>query len=282
MPDLIISGFERALIGYRDSSGYFTGQQSTLSTNVTSGAYVCILPRTASFQALAPVNLDITGGDVIYTTIQFGNSKTQPFDLILEDYDTALVTLISGATTNTTNSQVTYVSDNPARNSPTVLALGLQSRVYDINGVQYYITRWFPACQMRIKRNGPAFQAKSDVVISCTPLMSTTNIEGRSFGSSGLNMGLTQDKADSYDYLSYNPIHVTAYKQNASATTFTNTYRPLSSTVTLNASPNNFYVGGTATALSSISTTTGVATLAAAGSSGVTDVLTYETAFIPV
>lgn len=282
MPDLIITGFERALIGFLDSTGGFIGQSTTLANGSTGAAYVCTLVRTGSFQAMAPTNLDIPGGDIVYTTVQFGNAKTAPFDLILSDYDTALVTMLSGSSTNTTNSQVTIVSDNPNRRAPRVLALGLQSRVVDVNGVAYYLTRWFPSCQMRIKRNGPAWQAQSDTVISCTPQAVTKDITARSFGSAGLNLGLTDDRADNYDYISYNPVHVMAFRQDNSATTFTSIYRPNSSTVTLNATPNNFFIATTATALSSVNTTTGVNTLAAAGTAAVLDVLQQETQYVPV
>lgn len=281
--NLIITGFERALLGFRDSSGINTGQQSTLANNATSGAYVVTLPRTASFEALAPVNVNVEGGDILYTIVQFGNSKTQPFDMILSNSDQTLIELISGSTSNTTNTQATLISDNPARATPRVMWLGLQSKAIDDNtGNQVYVTKFFPQIQLRIKRRGPAYQALHDTVISCTPQMTAAFITGMIWGSTGLNMTLTNDKTDNVDYVSANPIHVTAYRQDGAATTFTQAYRPLSTTITLNATPNSFYVDKVATALSSIVTTTGVATLAAAGVAGKADCLLYETNYVPV
>ena len=278
-----ITGFERALFGFRDSNGIATGQQSTLSNGATSPAYVVDLPRTASFDSLAPVNLNIEGGDVLYNIVQFGNSKIQPFDLIISNQDQTAVELISGSVSNTTNTQVTYISDNPARSTPRVIWLALQSKAYDnVTSQQYYVTKFFPQCLARIKRKGPAFQALSDVVISCTPQMTNKTIEGRVFGTAGLNMQLRGDRADNYDYVSNNPIHVTSFRQDAVTTTFTSAYRPVSSTITLNATPNNFFVNGVSTALSAIVPTTGVATLTAAGSASVGDVLIYETLYVPV
>jgi hypothetical protein len=283
--DLIITGYERALLGFRDTTGGFTGQQSTLANAATSGAYVIDLPRTASYEALAPVNLNIEGGDVIFTTIQFGNSKTNPFDMIISDYDQTLVELLSGSTSNTANTFSTVVSDNPARATPRIVALGLQSRANDKNtGAGFYVTHWFPACAVRIKRKGPAYQAQSDIVISCTPMMANKDIHGRGFGSvaPGLNMTLVGDKTDNYDFVSNNPIHVTSARQDGIITSFTTFYRPLSTVITLNATPNLFTIGATPTALSAFNTTTGVATLVAAGSAAALDVVSYETAYVPV
>lgn len=276
--NVIITGFERALFGFRDSNGINTGQQSTLANGATSGAYLIDLPKTASFEALAPVNLNIEGGDVLYNIVQFGNSKTQPFDLILSNYDQTAVELLSGSVSNTTNTQATYISDNPARATPRVLWLALQSKAFDeASSQQYYVTKFFPQCMMRIKRKGPAYQALSDVVISCTPQMTTKSIEGRVFGTAGLNMNLQGDRTDNVDYVSNNPVHVMAFRQDGIATTFNTTFKPFSTTITLNNTPNNFFINATPTALSAI-TVAGVATLAAVGSAGAADTLIYETA----
>jgi hypothetical protein len=77
-------------------------------------------------------------------------------------------------------------------------------------------------------------------------------------------------------------VALTTYVANGSATTFTPQYLPATSVITLNANNNMFTVDGTATALTSISTSTGLATMAAAGSSGDVNVLVYETNFVPV
>lgn len=279
--NVIITGFERALFGFRDSAAINTGQQSTLANGATSGAYVFDLPRTASFEALAPTNLNIEGGDIVYNIIQFGNSKTQAFDMILSNYDQTAVELLSGSVSNTTNSQATIISDNPARATPRVGWLALQSKAYDeVSSQQYYVTKFFPQTLVRIKRKGPAYQALSDVVVSCTPQMTNKTIEGRSFGTVGLNMNLQGDRTDNYDYISNNPVHVMAFRQDGIATTFNTTYKPQSTTITLNATPNNFFINTVGTALSSL-TLAGVATLVAAGSATINDTLIYETQYVP-
>lgn len=282
MSNWIFAGFERALLGFRDSNGISTGQQSTLANGATSGAYVADLPYSASYQALPPVNLNIEGGDILYTIIQFGNSKTQPFDLIMPNFDTTLSNLISGAASNNTNAQAEIVSMNPNRGVPRLLWLGLQYRAEDkLTGALKYCTQFFPSCQMRIADSGPTYQAKHDIIVHCTPQMASTAIDGRGFGTSGLAMNLQNDQTDNYFYFSANPIHVVSFRQDAAATTFNTVYKPISTVVTLNNTPNSFLIGATPTALSAI-TLAGLATLTAAGSAAIADVLMHETAFVPV
>lgn len=280
--NLIITGFERALLGFRDSNGIATGVQSTLSNGSTSGAYVAKLVRTASFETLAPTNLNVEGGDILYTIVQYGNAKTMPFSLILSNNDRTLVEMISGSQSNTTNAQHTVVSDNPNRSSPRTLWLGLQSRAEDVDsGDQYYVTKFFPACSMRIRRAGPGFQALSDTVINVTPKMVSKALTGQVFGTSGLNMNLQDDKTDNYDYITARPIHAVSFRQDNSATTFNTIYKPISTTITLNNTPNAFFINAVATALSSL-TLAGLATLAAAGTAAIADLLLHETDYVPV
>jgi hypothetical protein len=73
-----------------------------------------------------------------------------------------------------------------------------------------------------------------------------------------------------------------SFRQNTGVTTFTCTYRPLSTVITINATPNSFFIDGVPTALASLVIATGVATLVAEGTVGKADVLIYETAYVPV
>jgi hypothetical protein len=277
-------GLQRALLFFRDSNGYATGTQSTLSNGSTSSAYVFDYPITAGFNPPSSVYVDIEGGDKIVASIQFTNNKTTPFDMAIADFDTALVTMANGGATNTANSFHTYVSTNPARTTPRTFGLALQSRYELTNGLPYFLTTIFPQVSVSLKKSQRGLRAKSDVVLSCAPSFTTKLHDGRIFGSTGtgLNMQLEGDKTDNYDLISQYPIHITSFKSDAAATTFITPYRPVSTVVTVNASPNEMIKNGTATALTSIVTTTGVATLAAAGTAADMHVLTYETEYVPV
>lgn len=276
-----ITGLARALIFFRDSSGYAIGQQSSLSNGATSGAYVADDPITAGYNPAPAVNVDVTGGDKIITTVQYGNAKVPPFDLAIAGLDTVLLALITGASINTANSFHTYMADNSNLTSPRTLALALQSRYTLDTGDPYWITTIFPAVQMRLKRGPQAYQAKSDVILSCTPLMATTAHDGRGFGTSGLNLNLEGDKTDHYDLISAHPIHILTFKADAIATTFNSIYKPISTVVTNNATPNQMVKNGTPTALSAV-TLAGLNTLAAAGTAADVHVLTQQSDYVPV
>jgi hypothetical protein len=144
------------------------------------------------------------------------------------------------------------------------------------------MTRFFPNCSMRIAAGAMGYQAESDIVIDITPSYVSKFIDGKTIGSAGLNLGAEGDLEVEIQYISQEPIHLTAVRQDAIITTFITAYRPTSSVITLNATPNRFSIGGTDTALTSLSTTTGTATLAAAGSAGVADLLIYQTQYVPV
>lgn len=276
-----VVGFARALIFFTDSSGRHIGQSATLANGSTSGAYVATKPVTSGYTAPAAVSIDLNAGDKTYGRAQFGNALTPSFDMTLNDYDTALIATISGSTVNTSNSKITVASDNPNLTSPYVLGLALQSRLQQADGTNYWLTHIFPKCQMRIKRGGPAFQAVAPTTISVTPQMTTYAITGQVFASTGLNMNLEGDQADNYHVITANPIHYVTQKSDAAATTVNLIYKPLTTTITLNAAENNMWKNGTATALSAC-TLAGVATLAAAGTAGDVHVIQHETNYVGV
>jgi hypothetical protein len=162
------------------------------------------------------------------------------------------------------------------------MGFAAQQQFQTSTGLQYYITRVIPRASISVRSGQMAFRAESDTTIHISSIVTQKAYDGQVFGSTGLNLGLEADSADYVDYITPDAFCIHAYRQDGSTTTFTTAYRPLSSTITLNATSNPFTVGGTPTALSSLNTTTGVATLAAAGTTGIYDVLTYSTAFVPV
>jgi len=274
-----IAGLARAGLFFRDSNGYATGTQSTLSNGATSGAYVFDFPITAGYQPPPAINVDITGGDKRITAIQFGNAYTPPFDLAIADFDTSLITLAGNTSANTTNSFYTYVSTNPNLTSPRQVGLFFQSRYTLDDGSAYWLTTFMPSVAIRVKKSQVGFQAKADVVLACTPSMVTKAHDGRGFGTSGMNLGLEGDVTDNYDLISARPIHLTTFKSDAAATTFSTTYKPISTVVTNNATPNQMLKNATATALTSI-TLAGLATLAAAGTAADVHILLYQTDYV--
>lgn len=278
-------GFARAMLWTYVQSGTYigmcSGQQNTLTPGTASGAYVWDDVKSAAVQQLADTALQIQGGDQIRATIIFPGGKLQDFDITGSSIDTVMNDLIGGSSTNTTNTGVTVTSNNPSRMSPKTLGIGLQQGFQLDSGAIYYVTRVIPRAQVTIRPGGMNFRGESDSVMHISSIKTNRAYNGQLFGTGGLALNLTNDRADYIDYITPNAFHIMAFRQDDSDVEFNTTYKPLSTVVTLNATENPFTVGGTPAALSSL-TLAGVATLAAAGTTDIYDVLSYATEFVPV
>ncbi|MHC4302565.1 MAG: hypothetical protein ACYS7Y_35340 [Planctomycetota bacterium] len=97
---------------------------------------------------------------------------------------------------------------------------------------------------------------------------------------SALNLASTGGKDTMIRTISDNRTHVVNWISDGIATTFTLPYLPLSSTAISGTGANIVTVDGVVTAVSSISTTTGLVTLTAAPAAAAEVVVDYETDFI--
>lgn len=278
-----LAGFERAQLFFTDATGAATGILSPLGNGLGSGAYVAKNVKTAGFAPTPITDLEIQGGDAIRASISFGNQKTKQFQLIVSDYDTQLIQLVSGSVMNQTNTLATVIAENAMRQIPRVMGVALQRRFTLPNlAGQYYEAKIFPNCQVRIHEGPFGYQAEADTVLDITPNITTADITGASFGVSGLAMGLQGNETDSYSYISQggNPIHIYSFRGDGSIVTFTTPFAPVNTLVTLNTTTNAWFKAGAATALTSI-TALGVATLAVAPTVGQITTLIYETLYVP-
>jgi hypothetical protein len=263
--------------------GMFSGQQATLTAGTASGAFVWDSVVSAACTEIPPTDVQIQGGDKIKVTVSFPGGKLQPFDVAGTSISTTGNDLIGGSTTNTANTEVTITSDNPNRTSPKSLGFASQQMYKTTTGLHYYLTRMVPRATISIRPGPMAFRGESQSIMHVSPIVTQRAYNGQVYGTGGLALNLEADSTDYLDYITPNAFHIMAFRQDAvgPTTTFNTTYKPLSTTVTLNATPNPFSIGGTPTALASL-TLAGLATLTAAGTTGVYDTLAYETAFVPV
>ena len=262
-------------------AGYFSGQQASLTAGTASGVYVMSDVKSSAFSVIAPTDVNIEGGDRIQATASFSGSKLSAFDVTVSSIDTVLVDLIGGSTTNNTNSEAAVMGYNAYRTSPKVMFFASQQMFETSTGFLYFVTRVVPRASLSFRPGSMSFRGASDSMIHVNSIVNQRWYQGQSYGTGGLNLGLEEDSADWLDIFTANPITFVAFKQDAIATTFNTVYKPLSTVVTVNATTNQFAIGGVNTALSSI-TLAGVVTLAAAGTTGVMDILTHETNFVPV
>lgn len=284
MGKVVVAGFERALIWlYDTTTGAATGQQASMSNGTISGAYNLSHVKNADAAVAQFTDLDIQGGDKITNTFRFGNAKLAPFDLVFSARDYALNNMIAGVTSITSNSHIIKTAYND--NSATQRAIGcaIQQVGQDEDGNQVYVTRIINKATASIRPGPAAFRGESDSILSITPIMSTKLFTGQAFGTgtNDINLNLTENKCTYVEYITFFPIHIATIKQDNSTSSFTLPYKPLSSVVTLGATPNELVIGGVPTAFSSVNTSTGAAVLAAAGTAAVLDVVTYTTNYVP-
>lgn len=276
-------GFARMLLWFYDSSGYCTGTSTTLANGSGSGAYLMSDVKVANLNFAPIAELQIQGGDRIKATPAFGNPRLAGFDVNISSLDPALSDYINQSTRNTTNSLSMKVGYNPNRAQPVNMGICLQQRQDHVDGVTRWNNLMIPKAQVLFRRGVYGFRAESDATLHVAPITSTGSYNGMTYDStanSGLNFGWEENRGDYYEFWSANPIHIYAFRADAIATTFTTTYHPLSSVITLNATANEMCKNGVPTALTSFATATALATLTAAGTAADMHVLTYETNFV--
>lgn len=272
-----------------NQAGGFTGTQRSLSNGTTSGAYVMSNVKSTAFNFAPPTDVQIQGGDRIVAAPMFGNPRMVPFDVITSDIDDALITLVQLSVTNTTNSFITKWGWNPNKATPAPIGLAIQQRYELATGLSYFLTRIIPKAVATMHPGQVAYRAESDTTVHVSPITGTTSYTGQTYGtgSNNLQFQFEQDRADYYDIITSDPIYLVCFKGDGIATTINLPYRPLSTTVTLNASPNELVIfdttgAATPTALSAITTGANpTATLAAAGTAGNLNILTYTSNYIP-
>jgi hypothetical protein len=282
-----IAGFPFAQVWLVDNDGYAQGQLTTPDspgTDVTTHALLMRDVKTAGFSLPQNVKIDFTGGDKYLGSFMFGIASVDAFNLTTEYLDTNVTALVSDSSVDqTTNSLWSVFGMNEM--NPTLPQAGLmlqtnfQSKESGTSGLNYWLNVIIPICQIAPKWPSLAFQAEAPTTYTVQPSVATKWPNGDAFDS---NQGFEGNECVAFGIVTDNPLAITTYNANGSATTFIAGYRPISTTVTVNATQNHFAVNGTPTALSSIVTTTGVATLAAAGSESDRDVLMYETRFAAI
>jgi hypothetical protein len=287
MANWLSAGLDRVLIALTYTSAanvpYMGGTAGgALANNGTSHALVL-----DSINNLTPTGGELTtltfqGGDRDLGTMQFGSTGITNLSFVCEDIRNSVITALHGTAVDTTsNSEFEQWSDYTSVSAVVASQVGFITKLKDRDtGATAWFTRWFPSCQTTAKTTFGGFQAKNTMEFNVAISPATYHPLGTAL--SAMSMSLPDNMTDNISWFTTNRLHATVYRSDGTATTFVTGYRPLSSTVTVNATPNWFARNGTDQALSSISTTTGVATMAASGSAGDVNVLFYETNYVAI
>lgn len=286
-----VYGFSALQLWKRGSDGYAYGQIADITapgTNVTSHAYAMFDGISATLPEVTRALAEFRGGSVHQGSAFMGTERLAPVPVELSNYDDTLNTLVGNGNADTTTvSGWTISGINEQNPSPTqlgaMLTLRFQSRASGTDGDNMYLNVLMPNCTgvysrvSAITQNGGENPSPSRLTLALAA--ASKHPTGVAFGS---NQGWYNSRTSLYFIVTAYPLAVSSYFADGVATTFILGYRPKYSTVTTGNTNNWTAKNGTATAATSINTTTGVVTLAAAGSSGDKHVVIYPTEFTAI
>lgn len=286
-----VFGFPALQVWKRGSDGYAYGQitdVTTPGTNVTSSAYAMFDGISATLPEITRALAEFRGGSVYLGSAFMGTERLAPVVIDLANYDDTLNTLVgNGSADTTTVSGWTMSGINEQNPNPTqlgaMLTLRFQSRASGTDGDNLYLNVVMPNCTgtytrvTAVTQNAGENPSPSRLTLALSS--ATRHPTGVAFGS---NQGWYNNRTSMYFIVSDYPLAVTTYIADGSATTFILGYRPKYSTVTSGNTNNWTAKNGTATAATSINTSTGVVTLAAAGSASDKHVVMYPTEFTAI
>lgn len=278
------AGFSYMQIFTKNATGEAIGQVTTLAQDATSHALIVGGIVDTDFNPRDPITVEFRGGDAIRGKMGFGGGDIQPFTINLEELNATAIALLTGANVdNTTNSVWQVAGVNATQSNLTdvgvMLTQRFQSRDSATSGINQYITHILPACDIRPLPGGMSYTAVSTQKFSITPSAASKFPFGLAFGA---NQGWQDNETDYFWITADNPLALTAYTGDGATASFVTGYRPSSSVVTVNASPNAYYENGVAEAPTTVITTTGVVTPDAAPAADKRCVILYETTFVAI
>ncbi len=257
-----------------------------MANGATSGAYLINDPISGELPIPDRTTIDFTGGDRWLGSYQYGITSLGSFNLQVADWDATLIAMVTGAKVDqTTNQKWTVAAENVLKDRlPQVcvmLTFRLQSRESGTDGGDFFINYVIPRAWMAPKgvAGAPNFQSKGTVSYQVTPTAGGAWPIGIPFSTA--NQGWQDNKTPVFAIISDNPLGLATFIGDGILTSFTAPYLPVTTTVASGNAGNLHALNGAAAALTSVSDTTGLVTLTAAGSAADYHGLMYETNFVP-
>lgn len=282
-----VFGFDFAQVWRVGSSCYAMGTETdpeNVANGTTTSAYLIRDPQTSGIPQISRENVTITGGNTVQAAHMFGAASIDPFTFEMGKLDAALAALMTGTSVDqTTNAYWSEFGYN--EHKATLPRVGIMfSTVFqqtgaDCDGATKWLNIIFPICQASPQWPAVAERTGPPSSFQIQPTFTTKRPNGDAFDS---NLGFDNNKAYVYGTISEDgPIGITTHVADTSDTTYITGYRPLSTTVTVNNTPNHQTKDGVPTAATSVVTTTGVVTIPSATAAQVY-VMMYETAFVAI
>lgn len=280
----LVAGLYYAWVARRDSNGYPMGTLTTPDAPVAGSTYSAyFLQNPVTYSPAAPTRdvATLRGGQKVGQKRDLGVSDYGNAQLVLADFDEGFHALVSGSSVDTTIMTAWTTTTQNARNAALPqLILGIVVGFTTASGSIQYATMVYHNVQIQPVMPGGSESGGTNpntLTYNIVPNISSRTGLSRLFSASSLSATDNSDVMTIYRYTS--PIYVTTFIKDASTTTFIFPYRPVSSDAT-GAASNSITNNGSTLAVTSVSTTTGTVTLAAAGSSGDIVVAALPTNFV--
>lgn len=268
-----------------NSAGIATGQldpDAPGAAPLTSSAYVIRGPMTLKTAKGKRSITKFIGGSSPEGLVQGGLIDIEASELQVSQFDPSLRSLLQGGLIDTTSLVgMEFSAPNNINPEPRIVAFCGIAKINRLDSIKRndYMHFFYPNCQMSIN-NADVQQTDGDqtnpspLTITITPSVTTKFLGGVVFG---INQGWYQNSEFEYQGVAQYPYFMTAWLQDGVAATFTLPYLPKKSTVTGGKTDNWVTRNAVETAPTSISTSTGLVTMATPGT-----VNQYTNVFFPV
>lgn len=279
-----IAGLFHAWVATRDSNGYPMGSLLTPDSPVQNTVYDAYYLADPVETTVPEATVDIATfrtGLTIKGQRTMGVSDFGSFTLTLGTYDETFNNIVGGsAVDESTASALNITSPNMANANYRQLFLGLSIGFQNTSGTNQFITQMWSNVQIApvIPSGGQDSGVNPrPLAYTVTPSLSTRTATGLLYSATSLSVQNDKDVMIQINYTS--PVTIATWADNASATTITTAYLPVSAAV--DGSVNIFTDQGVEDSgnVSAFSITT-AATTHTAADAGDIRVVTYPTNFI--
>lgn len=271
MPEGLIGTYKSSMYAFRDSDGYAMGQLVTPDSPVVDtvyGGYFYDKHIDISGIALTYEKRQGFAGGKIWTQRVVGISDIGDVTINISGRNTTLEGYISGFTPDTTTvASATGMSRNASNPTPPKMISVHHEEFDNADGSAMWQSHFILNAQFRNEGGTPAGQGSGQNP-NAFPYVATVDFSLRlpwgQLYSANANNVVSDNRDVSYDIISAYRYLIATYICDGTEVTYTLPYKPASSTV----GDHYVYRNGTALTLSSVSVSTGVATMPSAGSSG--------------
>lgn len=284
-----IAGVYYAQIGFRDSNGYFKGTQSSpdsVANGTTTSAYKLLGPVSAT--ALQPTYqiAEFFGAQAYLGSVDLGASAFGGFEITLSAHDDTFHSYISKtAVDSTIASAYSVTAPNTGLSSPPQFFLILSMGYQKEDGTNWFIHYIYNNVQFRRGNLGAASNQggtnPNPLTYAVRLARSTRTLFGYLYSATTLAVANNSDVMTEYktQYAITATCLVGDGTVGAAGTELQLPYLPATSDAT-GAASNVITKGGVLQAASSVSTTTGKVTYAAAPAAATVNIVVPTTAFV--